>query len=94
LPRVFVAVAVVGFAGEVFSREAVRLSLPAAAAVPRFVDSIISCMDAEIALVAADAADLSGETGLTGDVGRESVLFMGDIPPYDFTGDCGKVREL
>jgi hypothetical protein len=78
---VLVAAAVAGFAGEAFSREAVRLSLPAAAAVPRFVDSIMPCIDADMALVAADAADLSGETGLMGDAGRENVLFIGDIPP-------------
>lgn len=90
MPRVLAVLAIVGFAGEVFSRDAVRLSLPAAAAVPRLVDSIMPCIDAEMALVAADAAVLKGDAGLSGDTGREKALFSGDI----LIGDCGRVREL
>lgn len=88
LPRVLAAA---GFTGDVFSLDAVRLSFPAAAAVPRLVDSIIPCMEAEIALVAADAAVLNGEAGLRGETGRENAAFMGDIC---LMGDCGRVREL
>ena len=80
-----------GLAGDVFSREAVRLNLPAAAAVPRLVDSIIPCIDAEMALVAAEAAVLKGEAGLRGEIGRVKALFRGDIC---LMGDCGRVREL
>lgn len=74
----FAVLAMVGLAGDVFSREAVRLSLPAAAAVPLLVDSIMPCIEAEIALVAAEAADFSGDAGFRGDMGREKVLLIGD----------------
>lgn len=87
----FAVLAIVGLAGDAFSREAVRLSLPAAATVPRLVDSIIPCMDAEIAVVAAEAADLRGEAGLRGDTGRENAFLMGECC---LMGDWGKVREL
>lgn len=83
--------AAVGLVGDVFSRDAVRLILPAAAAVPRLVDSIIPCMEAEMAVVAADAADLSGDAGLRGDTGREKAFLMGDC---GLMGEWGKVREL
>ena len=79
MPRVLAVLAAVGLEGEVFSREVVRLSLPAAAAVPRFVDSIIPCMEAVIALLAAEAAVFRGEAGFRGDIGREKLLFIGEV---------------
>lgn len=91
LPRMFAVLAMVGLKGDVFSREAVRLRVSAAAAVRRLVDSIMPCMDAEMALVAAEAADLKGEVGLSGEVGREKALLTGE---RDLIGDCGRVREL
>ena len=65
----FAAAAVAAFvAVVVFSRDAVRLSFPAVAA-PRLACSIIPCAAAEMADVAADAADLRGEAGFSGEMG-------------------------
>ena len=77
LPRVLAVLAKVGLTGD-FSREAVRLSLPAAAAVPRFVDSNMPCIEAEMALVAAEAAAFRGDAGFSGETGREKLLLIGE----------------
>lgn len=65
-PRVVVAVD--DFS--IFSFEAVRARRAVAAPVPRFACSTMPCREAEIAEVAAEAADLSGEAGFRGEVGR------------------------
>ena len=54
----------------VFSREAVRDNLPAVALVPRLACSTMPWKEAEMALVAAVAAVLKGEGGLSGETGR------------------------
>jgi len=64
------------------SRDVVRVSLPAVAAVLRLACSTMPWMEAEMALVAAEAADLSGEMGLRGEIGRAMKL--------GFEGDDGK----
>ncbi len=68
LPFAAAAVAAVVAVAD-FSRDACRLSLPAVVA-PRFACSIIPCAAAEMADVAAEAADLRGEAGLRGEIGR------------------------
>ncbi len=54
----------------VFSLEAVRRRLAVAVPAPRLACSTIPCSEAEMALVAALAAVLSGEAGLSGELGR------------------------
>lgn len=53
-----------------FSLLAVRPRPRAVAPAPRLACSTMPCREALIALVAAEAAVLSGEAGLRGDVGR------------------------
>lgn len=57
-------------AAATFSLEAVRRRPAAALPAPRLACSTIPCKEAEMALVAALAAVLRGEAGLSGDVGR------------------------
>ena len=92
-----IVAAVVLFA---FSRDAVRLSFPAVAAL-RFACSIIPCAAAEMADVAADAADFNGEAGLRGDMGRAINDFAGEegfkglvVVWSPLMGERGSVREL
>ena len=79
----------------VLSLEAVRPILPA---VPRFACSIMPCTLAEIADVAAVAADLKGEAGLRGETGRAMKLLAGDpgamVVLNSLIGERGRVREL
>ena len=81
-----------------FSLLAVRLSLAAVAVPPRFACSIIPCILAEMADVAAVAADLRGEVGRMGDmavVGRAIMLFAGELGRQtSLMGERGRVREL
>ena len=49
------------------------------AAVPRLACSIIPCTLAEMADVAAVAADLNGEAGFSGEMGRAIMLLAGEI---------------
>lgn len=53
-----------------FPLDSVRRKPAAAVPAPRFACSTMPCSEAEMALVAALAAVLSGETGLSGDIGR------------------------
>lgn len=77
-----------------FSLDAVRVNF-AVAAVPRFACSSIPCTEAEIAEVAAVAADLNGEVGFIGDMaGRAIMLLAGEVgaaaaKPVSLTGDRG-----
>lgn len=77
------------------SLETVRAILPV---VPRFACSIIPCTLAEIAEVAAVAADLKGEAGLSGEMGRAMKLLVGDAGAMmvlnSLMGERGSVREL
>lgn len=83
------------FAVGAFSLEAVRVNLPAAA-VPRLALSIMPCIEAEIALDAADAAVLSGEAGFNGETGRAIMLLAGEMGAMgsSLTGERGNVLEL
>lgn len=76
-----------------FSLDAVRFSL---AAVLRLACSIMPCIEAEMAEVAADAADFKGDAGLSGEVGRAIMLLAGDngANTCSLTGERGSVREL
>lgn len=78
------------------SRDVVREALAAVAAVPRFACSIMPCTDAEIADVATDATDLSGDAGLSGEMGRAIMLLIGDAGAmeYSLPSGFGNVREF
>ena len=83
----------------VFSREAVRDSLPAVALVPRLACSTMPWKEAEIAVVAAVAAVLKGEAGLSGETGRAMLLCLyGEegrfVPAFSLIGERRRVREL
>lgn len=76
-----------------FSFDAVRVSF---AVVLRFACSIMPCIEAEMAEVAAVAAVLNGDAGLRGDVGRAIMLFVGEegAIAYSLIGERGSVLEL
>lgn len=66
------------------------------AAVPRFACSIMPCTLAEMADVAAVAADLNGLAGLRGETGLAMKLLAGEPGAivYSLIGERGSVREL
>ena len=86
----------------VFSFDAVRRKLDPAVPAPRLACSTMPWREAEIALVAALAADFRGEAGLRGEVGRPIKASLdGDcgggaalLLLLSLIGDRGKVREL
>lgn len=65
---------------EVVVKVTLAFSLDAVLPVPRFACSTIPCSDAEIALVATEAAVFRGEAGFRGDIGRakHDAPFEGD----------------
>lgn len=80
-PRVLAVAVVLSFDAVRFRR----------AAAPRFACSNMPCMLAETAV----AAVLSGEAGLSGDVGRAIMLLVGEVfTGYSLIGERGRVREL